>query len=245
MSSVLTPENRLQNTQKSVGYIAPVFHIELVSCLQGDVVVVAATIRVFVWYVCKSSSQLPTGINVYTYICEITRTYDTRELRITFSLLDSCLNSMPLIGPTHTYVMHSPSDVSSFSYQVSHGDIACFVPRYVWGYFVVLSKCLSEEFYYVGLLVLHQNSECFEWKMKKTIIFSIVSFFSSFFWEGFWGQPQGTNFPFPSETSWLCTLIVLQQPSPLPKRCHPAENWLSSRCLTSVIVRELVFPPFI
>ena len=44
----------------------------------------------------------------------------------------------------------------------------------------------------------------------------------------------------------MCTgpkaLIALQQHSPLPKRCYPIENWLSSRSLTSVIVRELVFP---
>ena len=40
----------------------------------------------------------------------------------------------------------------------------------------------------------------------------------------------------------LYTLIALQQHSPLPRRFRPTENGLSSRCLTSVIVRKLVFP---
>ena len=41
---------------------------------------------------------------------------------------------------------------------------------------------------------------------------------------------------------WLYTLIALRQHSPLPRRFYPSENWLSSRCLTSVIIRELAFP---
>ena len=36
-------------------------------------------------------------------------------------------------------------------------------------------------------------------------------------------------------------LTFLQQHLPLPRKFDPTENWLSSRCLTSVITPELVF----
>ena len=38
------------------------------------------------------------------------------------------------------------------------------------------------------------------------------------------------------------SLIALQQPSPLPSRFYPSENYLSSRCSISGTVREQVFP---
>ena len=46
----------------------------------------------------------------------------------------------------------------------------------------------------------------------------------------------------PLQPCWLYALIALQKHSPLLRRYHPSENWLSSRCLTSVIVRKLAFP---
>ena len=41
---------------------------------------------------------------------------------------------------------------------------------------------------------------------------------------------------------WLYALIALLQHSLLPRKFSPSQNWLSLRCLTSVIVRELVLP---
>ena len=41
---------------------------------------------------------------------------------------------------------------------------------------------------------------------------------------------------------WLYALIALQRHSPLLRKFYPSEDWLSSRCLTSVILQELVFP---
>ena len=46
----------------------------------------------------------------------------------------------------------------------------------------------------------------------------------------------------PEQTCWLYGLITLQRHSPLPMSFYSSEKWLSSRCLTSVIPRELVFP---
>ena len=46
----------------------------------------------------------------------------------------------------------------------------------------------------------------------------------------------------PEQPCWLYASTALQQHSQLPRTFCPSENWLSSRCLTSLIVRELVFP---
>ena len=56
---------------------------------------------------------------------------------------------------------------------------------------------------------------------------------------------SSAEFPLVSPSNhvgFIYALIALQQHSPLPRRFYPSENWLSSRCLNSVIVRELVFP---
>ena len=66
-----------------------------------------------------------------------------------------------------------------------------------------------------------------------------------FYWvQGILGcQPLwGQIFRLPEQPCWFHALIALQLHSPLPRRYYPTENWLSSRCLTSVIGRELVFP---
>ena len=59
---------------------------------------------------------------------------------------------------------------------------------------------------------------------------------------GFWGQHLDQISPLPEQLCGFNTLIAWLQHSPLPTRCYPTENWMRSRCLTSVIVRELVFP---
>ena len=59
--------------------------------------------------------------------------------------------------------------------------------------------------------------------------------------ERFWGQPMG-QFPHLSEQPCLLyTFIALQAALPTPRRFYPTENWLSSWCLTSLIVREQVY----
>ena len=58
--------------------------------------------------------------------------------------------------------------------------------------------------------------------------------------EGFWGQPLGRIYNVPEQSCWLCTLIDLQQHFTLPRGFYSSENWLSSRCLPSVIVRATV-----
>ena len=61
-------------------------------------------------------------------------------------------------------------------------------------------------------------------------------------WRDFWGQPQLPKLFYLSEQPcWLPALNALEQHSPLIRRFYPSDNWLRSRCLTSVIVRELVF----
>ena len=42
--------------------------------------------------------------------------------------------------------------------------------------------------------------------------------------------------------SFMLWMLCLQQHSSLPRRFDQSGNWLSSRCLTSVITQELVFP---
>ena len=60
---------------------------------------------------------------------------------------------------------------------------------------------------------------------------------------GVHGSASRSKFPgIPEQPCWLYSSISLQQHSPLPRRFYPSENWLSSRCLTSVIIGELVFP---
>ena len=56
--------------------------------------------------------------------------------------------------------------------------------------------------------------------------------------EGFWGSASGAEFPVSLSNH------ALQQHSPLTRKFYSSEHWLSSRCLTSVIMRELVFPPW-
>ena len=67
--------------------------------------------------------------------------------------------------------------------------------------------------------------------------FRISISIDNIFW--FRGQPLGSEI---SHLHELCALIAQQQHSLLPRRLYPTENWLSSRCLASVIVRELVLP---
>ena len=61
------------------------------------------------------------------------------------------------------------------------------------------------------------------------------------FWglEGFWGQPQGPNFPFPWAAMLAFRLDCATAAVSAPRRFNPTESWLSSRCLAAVIVREL------
>ena len=63
---------------------------------------------------------------------------------------------------------------------------------------------------------------------------------------GFWRNSgvslKGQISRLPKEPCWLYdALIALQHHSPLTRRYHLTENLFSSRCLTSVNVRELVF----
>ena len=58
--------------------------------------------------------------------------------------------------------------------------------------------------------------------------------------EGFCGQPLGPNFPSPWAN--MLALRLDFSTAALTRKFYPSENWLSSRFLTSVIVRELVFP---
>ena len=68
-------------------------------------------------------------------------------------------------------------------------------------------------------------------------------FFVLFFgMEGFLGRLKGRISRLPEQSCWLYALIALQQHSPLHRKYYPTENWLSSRCLTSAIERELAFP---
>ena len=60
-------------------------------------------------------------------------------------------------------------------------------------------------------------------------------------WEGFLGQPLGRISRLPQEPWMLYALIALQQHSPFPRRFYPTENWLSSRCLTSVSFQNRYF----
>ena len=61
--------------------------------------------------------------------------------------------------------------------------------------------------------------------------------------EGFWGQHLGAKFPVsPEQPCGLFALIALQPHSPLSGKLCPSVNWLCSRCLTSVIVREPISP---
>ena len=46
----------------------------------------------------------------------------------------------------------------------------------------------------------------------------------------------------PEQQCWLYALDCSTAGSPLTRKFYPSGNWLSSRCLTSVIVQELVFP---
>ena len=58
------------------------------------------------------------------------------------------------------------------------------------------------------------------------------------------GQPLRAEFPVSlnNQVGFTSRLLYSSMHSPLPRRVYPSENWLSSGCLTSVIVRELVFP---
>ena len=77
--------------------------------------------------------------------------------------------------------------------------------------------------------------------------FCIISLLSSLFswFEGILGSTSWAEFPVPSSNHTrycLYSKIALQQQSPLLRKLYPSEDCLSSRCLTSVIAPELVFP---
>ena len=57
-----------------------------------------------------------------------------------------------------------------------------------------------------------------------------------------WSQCQGQTSPVPEQSCHLYTLIAVQQYLPFLRRHYRTGNWLSSRCLTSSVIRELVFP---
>ena len=79
-----------------------------------------------------------------------------------------------------------------------------------------------------------------EW---KTILFLVrILMITTFFWRNSGVSLKGRVSRLPEQPSWLYTLIALQQHLTIPRKYHPTENWLSSRCLTSMIIRELVFP---
>ena len=59
--------------------------------------------------------------------------------------------------------------------------------------------------------------------------------------EGFWGVSlEGRISRLPEKT--LLALSLNCSTKALPRRYHPTENWLISRCWTSVIARELELP---
>ena len=59
--------------------------------------------------------------------------------------------------------------------------------------------------------------------------------------KGFWDQHLGQISRVLEQLCCLYNLIAPQQHSPLPKLHYPTENWLNSRCLTTVIVQDWVF----
>ena len=61
-------------------------------------------------------------------------------------------------------------------------------------------------------------------------------------WERFWGQPPRPNFPRPWATMLALRIDCSAAALGTLQRVYPTENWLSSRCLPSQMVRELVFP---
>ena len=65
-----------------------------------------------------------------------------------------------------------------------------------------------------------------------------------FFWfGGILGSASRAEVPVSRKQPWWhYAWIALQQHSPLLRKFCPPEDWLRSRCLTSVIARELVFP---
>ena len=60
--------------------------------------------------------------------------------------------------------------------------------------------------------------------------------------KGFHGEPLGQISHLPEHPHWPYALIAKQQHSPLCRMFYPAEDCLSSRCLTLVIIREVLFP---
>ena len=57
----------------------------------------------------------------------------------------------------------------------------------------------------------------------------------------FYSEHLGQISCVPEQLCWPHPVIALQEHSQHPRR-YPAENWLSSRYLASVIVQEVVFP---
>ena len=80
------------------------------------------------------------------------------------------------------------------------------------------------------------------WEGMSEFFFFCLFFCFVFGLEGSWGQPQGPNFPSPGATMLALRLDCSTAALTTPQKVLPSENWLSSRCLTSVVVRELVFP---
>ena len=90
--------------------------------------------------------------------------------------------------------------------------------------------CLSFNFFYYYLLT--SNRIYIGKRLDLPIVFFLV-------WRDFEVSLKGQISPSPQATM----LIALQQHSPLLRKFYPSEDWLSSRCVTSVIARELVLFP--
>ena len=82
---------------------------------------------------------------------------------------------------------------------------------------------------------LVRNEDKFIWPGADNLFYGLV-------WSNSGVILQGRISCLHERPCWLHALVAIQQRSPLFRKFYPSEDWLSSRCLTSVIARELVFP---
>ena len=119
------------------------------------------------------------------------------------------------------------------------------------------ATCLSDRILIPGgckrlSIMMHWASNALEMlgisKIKWLVLSKVGKKLGPMIYFGFGGilgsASRGRISRLPEQPCWLYALIALQQYSPLPRKFYQSGKWLSSRCLTSVIVRELVFPPW-
>ena len=111
----------------------------------------------------------------------------------------------------------------------------------------VLWEITKNNSLYLRIEDVDQNGTVSEESYSPSISWTMWVSVNSFFWfRGILGSASGAEFPvsLSNHVGFTPRLLYSSTTYHSPESFTHLKIWLSSRCLTSVIVRELIFPPW-